>query len=137
APRPSAPDPAAQRLSGGAIFGRPALADASARGQSARGADAPDRWTALDLHGTAADRRDLPTARRGRPMTARASLLLVLALAGAFAASTLLPFDSLRTLFEDDRPLALSLLVELRLPRALLALAYGAMLGAAGAAVQA
>ena len=36
----------------------------------------------------------------------------------------------------EDRPLALALLWELRLPRALLALAYGAMLGASGAAIQ-
>jgi len=70
-------------------------------------------------------------------MTARASALLLLALAAAFAASALLPLESLRTLFADDRDLALSLLLELRLPRALLALAYGATLGAAGAAVQA
>ncbi len=70
-------------------------------------------------------------------MTARASLLLVLALAAAFAAAVLLPLQTLGTLFEEDRALALALVVELRLPRALLALAYGATLGAAGAAVQA
>jgi iron complex transport system permease protein len=70
-------------------------------------------------------------------MTARAALLLAAALAIAFAASALLPFESLRLLFAEDRALAISLLVELRLPRALLALAYGATLGAAGAAVQA
>jgi iron complex transport system permease protein len=60
--------------------------------------------------------------------------LLLLALAASFAASTLLPFDSLRSL---DPDLAWSLVVELRLPRALLALAYGATLGASGAAIQA
>ena len=70
-------------------------------------------------------------------MSARVTTLLILVLAAAFAASTLLPFDPLRTLFDEDRVLATSLIVELRLPRALLALAYGAMLGAAGAAVQA
>jgi iron complex transport system permease protein len=70
-------------------------------------------------------------------MTARLSILLTLVLALAFAASALLPFDSLRILFGEDRALALSLLVELRLPRALLALAYGATLGASGAAIQA
>ncbi|HEV2817447.1 MAG TPA: iron chelate uptake ABC transporter family permease subunit [Allosphingosinicella sp.] len=52
----------------------------------------------------------------------------------AFAASLLLPFDSLIGI---DRGLATAVLVELRLPRALLALAYGATLGAAGAAIQA
>jgi iron complex transport system permease protein len=70
-------------------------------------------------------------------MTARISILLGLGLAAAFAASALLPFDSLQLLFAEDRALAVSLLVELRLPRALLALAYGATLGAAGAAIQA
>ena len=60
--------------------------------------------------------------------------LLLFALALAFAASVLLPFGSLRSL---DPDLAWSLVVELRLPRALLALAYGATLGAAGAAIQA
>jgi len=59
---------------------------------------------------------------------------LLLTLLGAFAASLLLP---LMTLVEVDRALALAVLVELRLPRALLALAYGATLGAAGAAIQA
>jgi len=70
-------------------------------------------------------------------MTARASLLLVLALAAAFAAAVLLPLQTLGTLFDEDRALALALVVELRLPRALLALAYGATLGASGAAIQA
>jgi iron complex transport system permease protein len=70
-------------------------------------------------------------------MTARISILLAIGLAAAFAASALLPFDSLQFLFAEDRALAVSLLVELRLPRALLAFAYGATLGAAGAAIQA
>jgi len=61
-------------------------------------------------------------------------LLLLLALAAAFAASLLLPGSSL---FGLDPGLAAAVLIELRLPRALLALAYGATLGAAGAAVQA
>lgn len=52
----------------------------------------------------------------------------------AFAASLLLPWASLGAL---DRDLALAVLTELRLPRALLALIYGATLGASGAAVQA
>ena len=70
-------------------------------------------------------------------MSLRAHLLLLAALAVAFAASALLPLDPLAALFGQDRDLAIALLVELRLPRALLALAYGATLGAAGAAVQA
>jgi iron complex transport system permease protein len=60
--------------------------------------------------------------------------LLLLLLCVAFSASLLLPFDSLVGI---DRGLAISVLVELRLPRALLALAYGAALGACGAAIQA
>jgi len=62
---------------------------------------------------------------------------LPLLLAPAFAASVLLPFEPLQALFGQDRGLATGLLVELRLPRALLALAYGATLGASGAAIQA
>jgi iron complex transport system permease protein len=62
-------------------------------------------------------------------------------LAGAFAAMALLsvvtPWRPLADLIGHDRSLALAVLVELRFPRALLAIAYGAMLGAAGAAVQA
>jgi len=64
----------------------------------------------------------------------RVFLPLLLALAAALAASILLPFEVLGAL---DRDLAWSLVVELRLPRALLALAYGATLGACGAAIQA
>jgi len=55
-------------------------------------------------------------------------------LAAAFAASLLLPLAPLLGL---DRGLAIAVLVELRLPRALLALAYGATLAASGAAIQA
>jgi iron complex transport system permease protein len=60
-------------------------------------------------------------------------LLLVL----CFAASLLTPLSSISELWQQDRPLALAVMQELRLPRALLALTYGAMLGAAGAAIQA
>lgn len=70
-------------------------------------------------------------------MSARAALLLLLALALVAAASLLLPFGPLRALFAADPSLGTAVLVELRLPRTLLALAYGATLGAAGAAVQA
>ena len=64
-------------------------------------------------------------------------IFLPLLLALAFAGSVLLPFDALYALLGQDRALATSLLVELRLPRALLALAYGTTLGASGAAIQA
>src|SRR5687767_2527945 len=66
-----------------------------------------------------------------------AFLLLLPAVALAFALSMALPWPPLAALMEEDRALGLALLWELRLPRALLALAYGAMLGASGAAVQA
>ncbi len=55
--------------------------------------------------------------------------------AAAFFVSLLLP--SLGALMERDTALFTAIFVELRLPRALLALAYGAMLGASGAAIQA
>ena len=64
-------------------------------------------------------------------------LLLGLALLAAFVASLALPWPPIAALLDADRPLALALRWELRLPRALLALAYGAMLGASGAAIQA
>jgi iron complex transport system permease protein len=70
-------------------------------------------------------------------MSARSAALLW-GLAGAlFALSLLVPWASLGELFARDRGLALAILAELRLPRALLALTYGAMLGASGAAIQA
>ena len=70
-------------------------------------------------------------------MTARAHLLLALLLAFAFGLSLALPWSDLAALFEADRELAWAILIELRLPRTLLALIYGATLAAAGAAVQA
>jgi iron complex transport system permease protein len=70
-------------------------------------------------------------------MRAWTAAWLLLALVLLTAASVLLPFGPLRSLFAADPSLASAVLVELRLPRAFLALAYGATLGAAGAAVQA
>jgi iron complex transport system permease protein len=69
-------------------------------------------------------------------MTRLAVPFLAVAALAAFAASLLLPWPPIAGLIEQDRPLAFALLWELRLPRALLALAYGAMLGASGAAIQ-
>src|SRR3954462_13394064 len=69
-------------------------------------------------------------------MSRLALTLLALAAAAAFALSLLVPWPPIAALLGQDRPLALALLWELRLPRALLALAYGGMLGAAGAAIQ-
>ena len=67
-------------------------------------------------------------------MSRLALLLLVLL---AFAASLMVPWASLAALFGQDPDLAAAVLVELRLPRAALALIYGATLGASGAAIQA
>jgi iron complex transport system permease protein len=67
----------------------------------------------------------------------RAALALLGAAAVlAFALSLLVPWPPIAALLGQDRPLAFALLWELRLPRALLALTYGATLGAAGAAIQ-
>jgi len=63
--------------------------------------------------------------------------LLALALLFAFGLSLVLPWSDLGALMHENRALGWAVLVDLRLPRALLALAYGAMLGASGAAIQA
>jgi len=60
--------------------------------------------------------------------------LLVLLLV---AASIIIPLQGLPALIESDPDLAWTVISELRLPRALLALVYGAILGASGAAIQA
>ena len=70
-------------------------------------------------------------------MTARPTLLLGALAACLFMLSLLTPWAPVAELAEADRELALAVLRELRLPRALLALVYGAMLGASGAAIQA
>ena len=62
---------------------------------------------------------------------------MLAALGGLFAASLLLPAGDLLAVARTDRALAWTIALELRLPRALLALLYGAALGATGAAVQA
>lgn len=53
------------------------------------------------------------------------------------AASVIIPLQSLPSLIASDPELAWILISELRLPRAMLALVYGAILGASGAAIQA
>lgn len=64
-------------------------------------------------------------------------LLLFVVTVAAFLLSLLLPFSGIAALIEQDQALATAVLRELRLPRAILALTYGAMLGASGAAIQA
>ena len=70
-------------------------------------------------------------------MSPRAALNLILLAVALFALSLAVPWSDLAALFGEDRALAVAVLVELRLPRAILALLYGAVLGATGAAVQA
>ena len=64
------------------------------------------------------------------------ALLILLLLALAMAA-LLLPWSPILALWQADRGLAGTVLIELRLPRVLLALGYGATLGLTGAALQA
>ena len=70
-------------------------------------------------------------------MSRVAAAALVLLLAFFFLASLMLPWGPISAMFVEDRTLARVVLVELRLPRAALALVYGATLGASGAAIQA
>lgn len=70
-------------------------------------------------------------------MTRATLFLLVTALAATFLLSLAVPWGGIAELLGRDAQLASAVLLELRLPRALLALTYGAMLGAAGAAIQA
>ena len=64
-------------------------------------------------------------------------VLAAFGLASAVLLSLALPADDLLAIARGDRALAVSILVELRLPRTLLAAIYGAVLGASGAAIQA
>ena len=67
----------------------------------------------------------------------RSGAVLLLAIVVAMLLSLALPLTSIAELFREDPSLAGAVFVELRLPRALLALIYGATLGASGAAIQA
>ncbi len=64
-------------------------------------------------------------------------LLLILGLIAAAALSLITPLGSLIELRQSDPALAWLVIEELRLPRTLLALGYGAVLGMTGAALQA
>ena len=64
-------------------------------------------------------------------------IVLGVALLFAAAASLALPTTGLATLYRSDPALLGTILTEVRLPRVLLALLYGAMLGGSGAAIQA
>jgi len=63
--------------------------------------------------------------------------LLLAALVLMALLSFVTPWRHVADLLAEDRALGVAVLLELRLPRVLLAVAYGTMLGAAGAAVQA
>lgn len=64
-------------------------------------------------------------------------ILLGLGIVGAGVASLLLPASGLAQLLRSDPSLLVTIIFEVRLPRVLLALLYGAMLGSSGAAIQA
>ncbi len=64
-------------------------------------------------------------------------ILIFLGLLVLVAAHLLLPWSAIRDISHIDPALGQSLLIELRLPRTLLALGYGAALGISGAALQA
>jgi len=70
-------------------------------------------------------------------MTMRARLFLLLALAIAGMVSLALPASILWPLWSEQPALFTTILLELRLPRLLLALIFGASLGLTGAAIQA
>lgn len=70
-------------------------------------------------------------------MNPRIGLALAIALALLFVLSLLSPWSAVESLYRQDPDLAWAVLRELRLPRAALALTYGATLGASGAAIQA
>ncbi len=62
---------------------------------------------------------------------------LLLLAAAVTTVSLVVPWGDLAALWQEDRALTWAILVELRLPRTLLALIYGAALAASGAAIQA
>lgn len=64
-------------------------------------------------------------------------IMLILAIVCAATASLLLPATGLAELARSDPTLLSTIMIEVRLPRVLLALLYGAMLGGSGAAIQA
>lgn len=66
----------------------------------------------------------------------RGAFLILTPATALFALSLLTPWSALHSLATQDPALASAVLLELRLPRALLALIYGGMLGASGAAIQ-
>ena len=130
--------PAAQRLSAGPIFGRAALAGAPAGAARARRARriATDgrRWTCMGplLIG------EIERLRRERGAMSRCAASCSAGAGRGFRRVACCCRSRRSAACSTRMPaLASALLVELRLPRALLALAYGATLGASGAAIQA
>ncbi|MGS1017710.1 FecCD family ABC transporter permease [Allosphingosinicella humi] len=66
----------------------------------------------------------------------KGAILILMPATALFVLSLLTPWSALHSLAMQDPTLASAVLLELRLPRALLALIYGGMLGASGAAIQ-
>src|SRR6185369_8809782 len=96
-----------------------------------------NRRTPLDLHGPKPATRNRQDQADGDAMTRTIWLLIGAALLMAALASLTLPATGLSALFQRDQALLWAILLDVRLPRMLLALAYGAMLGGSGAAIQA
>ena len=80
---------------------------------------------------------EIQRLRGAGPVSARDSILLCARAGGGVRCVAARALLLSRLARASDRDLAGAVLVELRLPRALLALIYGAMLGASGAAIQA
>ncbi len=86
------------------------------------------------MYGAIPDAGDPATAAGGGGVSVRLYLLFAISLLALGIASLLIPAQSLPA---TDPNLAATILVELRLPRVVLAIIYGAVLGASGAAIQA
>src|SRR5689334_246562 len=89
----------------------------------------------MDLHGPPDGARDRASAPD--PPVKRWTFLLSLTVAAAALAHLLIPFGPISELQRASPETARLLLTEIRLPRTLLALGYGAVLGMTGAALQA
>src|SRR5690348_4297812 len=109
------------------------MAGASDRSRSAC-STARDRRTSVDMAGSAHDSGD-----RALESTRAVSRWLFLAVVAAVAAAAhlLLPLAPYLELHRSSPDTAWLLVTEIRLPRTLLALGYGAVLGMTGAALQA
>src|SRR5438128_884745 len=105
----------------------------SSNRQARRRSAARHRWAPLDLHGTA----DGPGSRASEKACSMTRWLLAAAVVIVALAHLLIPWAPLVELRRASPDTAWLLLSQIRLPRTLLALGYGAVLGTVGAALQA